>query len=440
MTNSNSTSTDPGNHLPRKWFPLWRLDSYILIEFLIKYAILLLVFTILFVLNDVYQDISDFLNAKASWREIGLYLLCKTPGNLRFILPISVLLGCMWTMATFGKNLEITAMRASGVSLPRCGAAIFAVGLLMTGVNVYFNEILVPKSSVMAERIYDHGADKRRHAKSLLTYKSDDKERRWLFQLFDGGTSYQNVTLKTVWSSYLIEQLIYRHPDKVRDAMLQKIIAPHYAEYSKLTPDKQRKQLEKLLLGRKIDFLIKRADYNEEKSEWVFTSGTFVSYDRIEESRFKGSSGTSAMHWDIKFQNLRMPKSEIEETPEDIINAVKEKDDLSTPAIWRVIRRNPNMPARAKCIYLTVFFYRIAFPWACFLAVFLGVPLATKNERTGSMLAIVSAIVLIVIYMIVAQFFLMLGKSGIIPPVLAGLAPTIAFIGAGCYRMFKDRT
>ncbi|MDD3886563.1 MAG: LptF/LptG family permease, partial [Victivallaceae bacterium] len=103
--------------MPRRWFPLPRLDGYILREFMIKYSVLLLVFVILFILSDVYRDISDFLEANASWIDVGKYLAYRLPGNIRFILPITMLLGCMWTMATFGKNMEITAMRASGVSL-----------------------------------------------------------------------------------------------------------------------------------------------------------------------------------------------------------------------------------------------------------------------------------------------------------------------------------
>ena len=84
-------------------------------------------------------------------------------------------------------------------------------------------------------------------------------------------------------------------------------------------------------------------------------------------------------------------------------------------------------------------YYRLAFPWSCFLAVFLGIPLATRNERTGSMLAIISAIALIVIYIVVAQMFLMLGKSGALNPMVCGLAPTVAFIVAGAIKIMHDR-
>ena len=145
------------------------------------------------------------------------------------------------------------------------------------------------------------------------------------------------------------------------------------------------------------------------------------------------------MHDEISFTDARFSSGDIAESPQDIVNAIKEKDDLSTPVILEVLKRNPNMPQRARCIYETVLFYRIAFPWASFLAVFLGIPLATKNERTGSMLAIISAIVLIVVYIVVAQAFLMLGKAGSVNPVFAGLAPTIAFIIAGACRLCFDR-
>ncbi|MBR2345514.1 MAG: LptF/LptG family permease [Lentisphaeria bacterium] len=426
--------------LPRRWFPLWTLDGYIFREFMIKYAILLTVFVLLFVLSDVYRDISDFLDAHASWRDIVTYLLYRLPGNIRFILPISMLLGCMWTMATFGKNLEVTAMRASGVSLFRCGGAIFAVGIAVTAVNIYFNEILIPKTSVEADRLFDLAADKRRHAKSLLTYKSNDGKRRWMFQLFVTGENQKNVILKTVWDENLMKILLSQPGTPEFEAAAKNILGLRYANLPELKYEKERYDaVYRTLAGRKVDFNIDEAYFDRESQEWVFVSGKFVSYDRIEETIFTASRGTMMLHNDLPFKELRIPKSIITEEPEDILNAVQEKDNLSTPVIWDILRKNPNMPERAKCIYQTVFFYRIAFPWSCFLAVFLGIPLATKNERTGSMLAIISAIALIVIYIVVAEIFLMLGKSGTLNPVLCGLAPTIAFIAAGAWKILNDR-
>ena len=146
------------------------------------------------------------------------------------------------------------------------------------------------------------------------------------------------------------------------------------------------------------------------------------------------------MHNDLPFNELRFSQTTTPETPQDILNAIKEKDDLPTLVIWDIVRRNPKLPQRIKNIYMTVFYFRLAFPWACFLAVFLGIPLATKNERTGSMLAIIGAILLIVAYIVTAQVFLTFGKSGALPPVIAGLAPTLLFIGFSIWRTLSDRT
>ena len=426
--------------LKRRWFPLWTLDMYVLKEFMIKYSILLLVFCVLFILSDVYRDISDFIDAGASWKDIGLYLLLRLPGNIRFILPVSMLLGCMWTMATFGKNLEVTAMRASGVSLMRCGGAIFAVGLFVTGVNIYFNELLIPETSVLSEKIWEQATEKRSHSRSLLTFKSNDGKRRWLFQLFVSGESQENVTLKTVWTADMIKQLLGTPGTVKYEENLQKVLDERYGEVRDIPQGAERtNKVFQLLEGRKIDFIIEKAHYDYDLETWVFHSGKYISFSKEEETLFSGATGTVNLHNEIAFENLRFSGNEIPEQPEDILNAVKEKDNLSTPAIIRILKNNPDMPPRVRCIYETVMYYRMAFPWACFLAVFLGIPLATRNERTGSMMAIISAIVLIVVYIIIAQLFLMLGKSGTMPPLLCGLAPTVAFIAAGAVKIMHDR-
>lgn len=441
--------------LPRRWFPLWKLDGYILREFLIKYSVLMLVFVILFILSDVYNDISDFLERKVSIRIIVFYLMCKLPGNVRFILPISMLLGCMWTMAAFGKNMEVTAMRASGVSLFRCGCPIFLVGLLVTGVNIYFNEAMIPASERKALEIYEtfaRGREVVQHV--LLAYRSpDDKDkkspvRHWLFKVYVSGNTQRDVAIKTVWldvkdsewSKQVITQLIGEPGTPGFNDRVHLIFRDQADKVLRRSdPAEIRAEMNKLLQGRKLDIYASTVEYVPETGGWIFRNGSFISYDRNDETPFEESRGTIAHHESLSFEKLEFSAKAIPETPIDIVNSVKEKDDLPTLEIWRLLHRNQNMPDRVRAIYETVFYYRLAFPWACFLAVFLGIPLATKNERTGSMLAIISAIVVIVVYIVIAQVFLVLGKGGYVNPALAGLMPTIGFIIYGVWRILCDR-
>ena len=427
--------------LPRRWFPLWKLDGYILREFMIKYSVLMLVFVILFILSDVYNDISEFLEAKAPVRIIVSYLMHKLPGNIRFVLPISMLLGCMWTMAAFGKNMEVTAMRASGVSLFRCGCPIFAVGLVVTGVNIYFNEAMIPNSERRALEIYETYAKRREAVQHvLLAFRSNDHQRHWLFEKYVSGNVQRKVVIKTFWTESMIPQLIGEPGRPGFEKRVRQVFRDRAERVlRRSTPEERRAEMRTLLAERKLDIFAGSVEYMPRTGEWILRNGYFISYDRNDETPFEESRGTIANHGRIDFSIIRFSKSEVPETPSDIVNSIKEKDDLPTLEIWRLLRRNRNLPERVRAIYKTVFFYRIAFPWACFLAVFLGIPLATKNERTGSMLAIISAIAVIVVYIVIAQVFLVLGKGGYVNPALAGLMPTIGFICYGVWRILGDR-
>ncbi|MCQ2379517.1 MAG: LptF/LptG family permease [Victivallaceae bacterium] len=414
------------------------LDGYIFREFMIKYSVLLMVFIILFILNDVYRDINGFLEARSSVKVILLFLLNKLPGNIRFILPISMLLGSMWTLARFGKHLEIPALRASGVSLFRCGLTMFCVGLVVTFVNIYFNEYMVHTTERRAREIMNE-VDKRQDAQEMLAYRSTDLQRHWLFDTFSNNGEQRNVTVKTFWNDAMVDNVIGTPGTPEFEAMVKRIFTAKWQEILSLPVERQRDALIKVLRGRKVDFFAKTAFYDSAKHMWVFRNGNFSSYDLNDETIYEASRGTITLHPDISYKEIVFLSKDVPETPFDIINAIKEKDDLPTADIYRLVQRNPDMAQRVKDIYMTIFYYRLAFPWSCFLAVFLGIPLATKNERTGSLIAIITAVAMIVVYIVVAQIFLVLGKAGALPPVLAGTLPTIGFIAFGIWRATVDK-
>ncbi len=330
-------------------------------------------------------------------------------------------------------------MRASGVSLFRCGCSIFLVGLAVTFVNIYFNEALVPRTEQEAALIFDRAADQRKHVRHLLAYRSGDRKRHWLFKTFTQGEQQNNVTIKTFWTKSHIRALV-GDPDRPGfTRQVRRIFPVKSVDLLAMPREKMMRKIHEELIGRKLDLFAARVAFDEKNGGWTLYNGDFTSYDRNDETRFSASQGTSVMHEKLPFKKLALSSKDIPERPNDILNAIREKDDLSTFVILDLVRRSPDMPERVRDIYMTVFYFRIAFPWACFLAVFLGIPLATKNERTGSLLAVVVAVVIIVIYIVTAQVFLVLGKGGILPPAIAGLTPTVGFIVCGVLRILYDR-
>lgn len=369
--------------VPRKWGYMPTLDRYILREFITKFSVLLLVFILGFIMGDVFDSLSDFLNNDATLAMTVSYFIMRLPGNIRFILPITMLLSCIWTMATFGKNHEITAMRASGVSLFRCGGSIFIIGILVSFVNIYFNEQLVPYSERMAITILaDAKGEKNLSTEKMLIYRSQDGRRAWFFRVFDKKSINENVILK------------YYRPDGTLEYDINATKAKFVPGYG-----------------------------------WFFTNNIKTKY-----------SSDGLLPYRPEFiKEIYYPKVDVPEDPEDILNAIKDEEDLPSWVILDILNRSENMSDRMKNTYWTLFFYRLAFPWSCFLAVFLGIPLATKGERSGIMLAIITAVGVIIAYMITANIFLLLGKQGYIYPVIAGLAPTICFIIYGYYKVIFNQ-
>jgi len=362
------------------------LDMYIFSEFIIYLSVLLFVFIMLFIIGDVFNDLSDFLENDASFKSIIFYLLLKLPGNIRFILPITVLLACMWTMAMFGKHMEVTAMRSSGLSLFRCGGSIFAVGLVITGINIWFNETLVPYTEREAEIIKFYATKQGGELpdnQKMLTFRSFDKRRTWLFKSFNRNKDQQDIVLKR-----------YRG-----DKSLDWEITAKIASFS-------------------------------EKQGWTFYKGAYTPYSH---------DGLMAKHTEY-FKKLNKNREEIPEVPENILNTVKSKDELPSWVIWRMVTTTKGMAPRCKAILMSVFYSRLALPWACFLAVFLGIPLATKNERSGIMLSIIVAIAVIVVYIIVSKALLILGKQELLDPMVAGLLPTVAFLVYGWYTVIRNQS
>ena len=367
--------------VPRRWGLLPTLDMYVMREFLIKLSVLFLVFVILFLLSDVFNELGAFLDAKASMSDFLMFLVLKLPGNIRFVMPIAMLLGCMWTMAAFGKNLEVTAMRASGVSLFRCGGAILLVGFLMTMINIHFNEALVPYTEREAV-VLRESAVKKVFEQNMLTYRSPDNQRNWFFRSFVNGKKHSGVMLKKYREGNTLEW----------------------------------------------DLAAQRAEYDPANG-WIFYNVIRTPYSRDGLMQKKST----------RYKTLVLKKNEVPESADDIVNAIKDEEELPTWVIWSIVQRNPDMADRMQDIYMTVFYYRLAFPWACFLAVFLGIPLATKNERSGNLLALIMAVVIIVVYIVIAQIFLVLGKQGLMPAPIAGLMPTIAFLVYGYCKVFYHK-
>ncbi len=108
--------------------PMKLIDKYILRSLFVPTAYCLLTFCMLFVLFDLFDHLSDFIDAQTPFLQIVRYYFYILPAMLVFIVPISLLLGLLYGLWQLSKNNELTAMRASGVSLMRLTIPIMLAG------------------------------------------------------------------------------------------------------------------------------------------------------------------------------------------------------------------------------------------------------------------------------------------------------------------------
>lgn len=378
MTNDQEKQNKP---VRRKFYWMPRLDFYVFREFLIPFSVLIFAFTLLFMIGDVFNDIDQFLEQNASAWTTTRYFLLKIPGNIRFILPITVLLSCMYTLANFGRHREITAMRASGISLCRCAFPIYVIAFCVMLVNFWFNETLVASCSQEARSIMlslDRQKGKKIKAQQdggSLQFVTADGKRHWVFGQFNSKGMQYHVRVKF---------------------------------FTNGNEDYKAKRI--------VDAV--RVEYKEDTG-WIF-------YDCLEEIYAENGFAQVMTH-----EKMVLTPEDAPETPELVLTMNTPAENLSAREIYFILKNNPNFVPQIRDYYMTYFYRHLAFPWACFLCAFLALPLAAKNERSGIFLAIAIAVAVIIVYQVVSEIMLLLGKNGTLPPFVAGVLPTAVFATYG---------
>ena len=93
------------------------------------------------------EELDDFLDKKVSTDVIIEYYIAYIPEIIKLITPIAVLLSSLFTTGKLTNTNEITAMKASGMSMFQYLRPIFFISLAISLLSVYFNGWIVPDAN-----------------------------------------------------------------------------------------------------------------------------------------------------------------------------------------------------------------------------------------------------------------------------------------------------
>ncbi|HEU4829183.1 MAG TPA: LptF/LptG family permease [Gemmatimonadales bacterium] len=123
------------------------LSRYVLVRLVAPFGFALAALTGFMLLNQVARRFDSLAGKGLEWTVIGeVFLLC-IPFILALTLPMAVLVAVLFSFSNLAADSEITAMRASGVSVPQLVRPVFVWALLMAVFTFGFVDQVLPRSN-----------------------------------------------------------------------------------------------------------------------------------------------------------------------------------------------------------------------------------------------------------------------------------------------------
>ncbi|AGB42285.1 putative permease [Halobacteroides halobius DSM 5150] len=360
------------------------IDRYLLKELIQPFLFGVFAFTSIFVGSDILVRLGKMMMQYGVplLTTIKLFFL-SLPQIIVWTFPMSMLLATLLSFGRLSGDSEIIALKAGGVSFIRLITPVLIVGLLVSGVTIFFDNQLVPASQNAYQEIVwrlRHGEAMPKTQRNLRIAPVDNQTGKLDFVLtankFDGRTK----TLTGVtWQDY-------------EQGKLRLIIQANKAKW--------------------------------ERDEWVFLHGT--SYTITKEGRVPQTT----------FQRLSM-KNRLPRTPQQINRTQKEPAEMTLDALAEHIKLMKQEGRNVKKL-LVAYHQRLAVPFACFIFALLGAPLGMKPNRSGSSIGLGLSIIVIFIYYTLMTVGSTLGQAGHIAPWLGAWLQNIVFALVGIGLVIKE--
>jgi LPS export ABC transporter permease LptG/LPS export ABC transporter permease LptF len=370
-------------------FPLI-LDDYVLRKFVGYLLLITASFMVLTVIFTFFELISDILRNKIHLVTVGEYLANQLPALLYLVTPLSVLLGVLVTFGLMQKSNEITAMKATGISIYRAIVPILVIAFGLAGGLFLLDQWYVPYANKRVETLKN--TIKGRPAQ---TYSRPD--RKWIFG--QNGKKHNGVVANR--KIYYYE---FYEPDR-----------NVFGNISSFELDPHSFQIAKRVYAA-------RAHWSDNLQKWVFEKGW--------ERSFNGDNVTQYQPFEVG------TFAELNEQPNYFKKEVRQSQEMSYDELRNYIR--DLQQSGFDVVRLRVALQKkIAFPLITVVMAILAVPFALSMGRKGALSGVATALIIAVVYWVTSGLFEAMGNVSQLPPLIAAWAPDVIFALTGGYMILK---
>lgn len=357
------------------------LTQYLLKSLLFPLGYCLLGFTLIFVISDLFDHFSDFLERGIRPLEILYYYSQMLPSITVLILPACLLLAMLHSLSNLTRHSELMAMRAGGVSIYRLVLPFIGVGIVATCLAAFVNEQMAPNAAWRAEKFIEYQKAGRNN------------------EIFFVG----QLALKSrqhVW-------------------MVQRLDTRDYSMYN-------------------VELVEQRTDgsdrfkYHAGKALWLDGRWWFMD---LTIQAYKENGDLDGPPEMILQKEMR----DLHETPQTFMAEIKDPPYLSAREMRHYFRSKKEISSTTRARLRVDYHSRLAAPFACLIVTLIGVPIGAHTGRRGAFAGILMAMSLFFGFYILQLSAQALGKQEMIPAFLGGWLPVLVFGAASPLFIYRMR-
>ena len=372
----------------RARFPLI-LDEYVMGSFLRNFALVLVAITVLFLIFTFFELLGDVIRYRTPLVTVGDYLLNLIPFVLYNMTPLCSLVATLITFGALSRSSELTAMKATGVSLYRVVAPILVIAAMLSISLFAFDELYLPQANRRQEALLS--TIKGKPAQTFLR-----PDRKWI--------SGQNARAGDPTRIFYYQ---FFDPDKNVFANLTVF------EFQPGT----------FTLARRL--FASSAHWDPQSGRWVFDDGwqrTFQGETISGYSTFNVASFPEIREQPAYFKKQERPSQEM--SYDELTHYIHDLQQSGFDTTRLRVQLNR----------------KLAYPLITLVMAIVAVPFALSTGKRGNIAGLGTAIGVAIAYYIIANIFENLGDVNSLPALLAAWSPDLLFAMLGSYLLLRTPT
>jgi len=358
-------------------FPPKIFFRYLFARLFVPFAVCLSACTLIWVMADLYGNLDDFLEHKINMLLILRFYIQLIPSMLVQVLPAALLIATLWTLLSLNRRCELVAFQSGGMAPLWLFSPFFVFAVIWTVVLAIDLNTPAPESLVTRERLLAQvkGLSAKSNVFINLIYVDTVNRRIWFFQSLDSNQG----TAKGV-------EILQRDADG-HD------MVKYFARTGK------------------------------------YTSGGFWRLTGVLKITFNISGGVQDQK---TFDEKDL--TDITTPPKQMSLIISQPEQLTVSELSQYIATSTTTPEHLAA-YRTEWWYRLLYPLSLVILMLFALVQGTRTDRRSPVVGIVLTILVLLLYIILINASMTLGKHDRLPPFVSVIVVPIVFAVVGLYLL-----